>query len=266
MPAGLQVPQFNEVGGPWGAGLYPSWFMHQVAANQYSPEQAANAFARFIRSPQGQQQYPDAGWYWSVFREGGEQADGFFGDPSHPDRPVGDPPPGDGDGGGDGGAGGGGGAPPPPPPPPAGQGMAQRPTTPPPGWTMNQGRYVLRNFGQRGNRWVWQAHPGQRRAPHQGPQPPAPPTPPAGQTTPGQPPPGPPQPADPPPPAPPAPPATPPPPPPHNPGGGGWQGFMAGGGQQGATAPQAPAPPGAAQQAYGPTGNRFRSSIPRLMG
>lgn len=75
-PQTLALPGEGEVGGAWGAGMYPEWYQQALRQQgRISPEQAANQFAQYVRA------HPeiDFGWYWNSFRRGGDYYGGQYG-------------------------------------------------------------------------------------------------------------------------------------------------------------------------------------------
>lgn len=73
-PLHLTLPGQGEVGGAWGAGMYPEWYQRGIEESGISPEQAANQFANYVRA------HPeiDFGWYWNSFRRGGDYYGGQY--------------------------------------------------------------------------------------------------------------------------------------------------------------------------------------------
>lgn len=166
----LQVPNPAEVGGAWGAGIFPPWFTEQAQAAGWDYMTALNQFSDWVGTgPVGPDNQPiDFGWYWNVFRPGGQ----FHGQPfeqnaqnyTYPGQSVENqtpPPPGPTQ-------------PPPSPPPPSqppsppGQGqqpgqLPPRPTDPPPGRAPGSGQWRPRVNPQTGERtWQWVPNPGQQ--------------------------------------------------------------------------------------------------------
>lgn len=76
VPQHLALPGQGEVGGAWGAGMYPQWYQEalQQQGGRIAPEQAANQFAQYVRA------HPeiDFGWYWNSFRQGGDYYGGQY--------------------------------------------------------------------------------------------------------------------------------------------------------------------------------------------
>lgn len=190
----LQAPNPAEVGGAWGAGIFPPWFAEDAAARGWDYTTALNEFRSWVATgPIGPDRQPiDFGWYWNVFRPGGQFHGQQFaenpGNYTFPGQTVQNQQPGGGQG------------PDPrdpnqqgqenqqpqdpnqPPVPPTHQrpdpnqnpqqnpggiqypnnggprytrnGLGPRPTQPPAGKTFNDGKYIVL-----GNQWTWQDNP-----------------------------------------------------------------------------------------------------------
>lgn len=209
----LQAPNPAEVGGAWGAGIFPPWFAEDAAARGWDYTTALNQFQSWVATgPIGPDRQPiDFGWYWNVFRPGGQFHGQPFAEnpgnytfpgqtvqnapPQGPDPRDGQQPPQD---------------PNQPPVPPTHQrpdpnqnpqqnpggiqypnnggprytrnGLGPRPTQPPAGKTFNDGKYIVL-----GNQWTWQDNPPAAVDPNSVKDPNAPPPPPPPGTTSGPP-------------------------------------------------------------------------------
>lgn len=266
----INLPNPNDVGGSWGAGMYPSWYQQGVDQYQMDPTTAANNFLQFILAEHAQNPAKDYGWYWNSFLPGAQNAGQNFGNtngnlpprdgappvkdgppvlPGNPSQPKpGQTQPGGGSGNPNGGN----------------PNVPPRPTTP--GGPEPNYRWVIRTTinpdGSRGYIWKWEPFGGQQPIAKPPVQPPT--TPPMDTTKP----PGTVQ-----------PPVTPPPPP--GPGPGGWlQGQSSMAHQQNnlfdssgpGNPPRPPRPPnGFAQmnptnRVAGAFGARSQNSIPRYNG
>lgn len=193
MPFGLPPP--GQVGGAWGAGMFPPWFEEEAASRGWDMLTAANEFSSWVQSgPIGADGQPiDFGWYWNSFRPGGQNHGQVFDQNEHnltyngqtvPNQPP--PPPGQVQPPPDPGT-----TPPPGPTPPPTPTQPQntlppRPDAPPNGQDPSTGNWrprVVNGVRQ----WVWVRNANQPPAgtppPPAGTPPPMPPgqTPPAGQ-------------------------------------------------------------------------------------